>query len=83
MFDSVWKVKLILEAKFPQLPILKNISVRRIMKIYAGCRYVKASNRPHKVFTDQHSKDRVTFAKLFLALHAAGAYFTYTDESSF
>ena len=53
------------------------------MKLYSGCRFVKASTRPPRAVTDQAIFDRVEYSKLFLALHTAGVYLTYTDESSY
>ena len=71
-----------LQESKPHLSKIKDHVVIRIMKTFCGCTYKKVDVRPKKTLNVMFKDTRTTFAKIFLALHAAKYKFTYVDEFS-
>ena len=50
--------------------------------MFAKTKWRKTDTRPPKAFTLSYLNERFEFAKIFIALHNAGVFFSYVDEYS-
>ena len=80
LLTAAWRLNAEVRHRFPNIAPMTLHVVKRVMRVFCRAKYKKASTRPKKTLEAERIRERVQFARVFLALHRLDLSFWYVDE---